>query len=540
MVSSRASALVHSLRNALPHGGELPVEEWERRHRVLSVVVCVLAGMGAGYALLTGYSVSHSLLHLAAVATFVPLAAAPRLGRGGRSLAASFGLLTAAAMGVHTSGGLIEAHFSFFVVIVALTLYEDWTVFLLAVAYVLVHHGALGMIEPEQVFHDPEQFQHPWKWASVHAVFVAAAGAAGVMTWRVNESVRRRMRETQAELHLAAVTDSLTGLGNRRQLMTDLEPAIGTGAVLALFDLDGFKTYNDTFGHPAGDALLQRLGGRLRADIGAAGRAYRLGGDEFCVIADEPGTELTVVAAARALREAGEAFTITNSYGTVLLGTEATSAPEALRIADQRMYERKSQGRPSAGAQSEAVLRQALTERHPDLGVHVRSVADAAESVARVLCVPDDQIAVIRHAAMLHDIGKVAIPDSILAKTGPLDDEEWNYIHRHTIIGERIIGASPALLHAARLVRSSHENWDGSGYPDGLAGEDIPLGSRIVAVCDAFDAMVRDRTYQPAQRASIALTEIERSSGRQFDPTVVAAHRVAVTEPREKRDISAA
>jgi HD-GYP domain-containing protein (c-di-GMP phosphodiesterase class II) len=133
----------------------------------------------------------------------------------------------------------------------------------------------------------------------------------------------------------------------------------------------------------------------------------------------------------------------------------------------------------------------------------------------------------VRQAADLHDVGKVAIPDAILNKPGPLDDEEWVFMRRHTIIGERIVAAAPALRDVATLVRASHERHDGGGYPDGLAGEQIPLGARIVSICDAFDAMVAARPDRAARGPDAALAELERCAGTQFDPVVVAAFRAA-------------
>ena len=126
-------------------------------------------------------------------------------------------------------------------------------------------------------------------------------------------------------------------------------------------------------------------------------------------------------------------------------------------------------------------------------------------------------------AAELHDVGKIAIPDAILAKSGPLDETEWGFMRRHTIIGERILLAAPALRSVARLVRSSHERWDGAGYPDGLCGEEIPLGARVVAACDAFDAMTTNRPYRHRIGEPAALEELRRCAGTQFDPRVVAA-----------------
>ena len=126
-------------------------------------------------------------------------------------------------------------------------------------------------------------------------------------------------------------------------------------------------------------------------------------------------------------------------------------------------------------------------------------------------------------AAELHDVGKMAIPDEILQKPGPLTQDEWAFVRRHPLVGERILSVAPALLPVAKIVRSCHERWDGSGYPDGVAGEEIPLGARIVAVCDAFDAMINPRPYRAARSVEEALQELRACSGTQFDPTVVAA-----------------
>jgi two-component system, cell cycle response regulator len=327
-----------------------------------------------------------------------------------------------------------------------------------------------------------------------------------------------------------ALTDALTGLGNRRALVRDLERAVAgdRDAVLALFDLDGFKHYNDSYGHPAGDALLQRLGRKLDEHVRGVGTAYRMGGDEFCVLLPLGGdAEAQAAAAAGALAEHGDGFTITCSYGAVGMPGEADEAGEALRIADQRMYANKNGGRASARSQSRDVLLRALAERDPGLGEHISGVAALAEAVARRLSLDEEQIDQIRHAAELHDVGKMAIPDAILDKPAPLDPAEWEFIRRHTIIGERIVAAAPALRPVAALVRSSHERWDGTGYPDHLRGEEIPLGARIVAVCDAFDAMIANRPYRTGIEATLALEELTRCAGTQFDPVVVEAFAAA-------------
>jgi two-component system cell cycle response regulator len=163
----------------------------------------------------------------------------------------------------------------------------------------------------------------------------------------------------------------------------------------------------------------------------------------------------------------------------------------------------------------------ALAERHPDLGEHHDGVAELVDEVGKRMGIDAEEVAHLRHAASLHDIGKVAIPDAIITKPGSLTDDEWTFMRRHTLIGERILSAAPALGAAARLVRSSHEAWDGTGYPDGLAGVEIPLGSRIIAVCDSFDAMISPRPYAPAKTIDEALAELRRCAGTQFDPSIV-------------------
>jgi HD-GYP domain-containing protein (c-di-GMP phosphodiesterase class II) len=260
-----------------------------------------------------------------------------------------------------------------------------------------------------------------------------------------------------------------------------------------------------------------------------------MGGDEFCALIDDLDTpDATLKAVAAALSEHGEGFTISCSYGSILLPTEAHNTETALRLADQRMYAQKRGDRSSASRQSADVLLRALAERNPELGSHLRDVAVLASRVARRFALPVEDIESIRQAAELHDVGKVAIPDAILFKPGPLNDNEWSFIRRHTLIGERIIGAAPALRRVAAIVRATHENLDGSGYPDGLAGEEIPLGSRIIYVCDAFHAMTTDRAYRPAVDEQTAVAELRRCAGTQFDPAVVEAFCAALTQDKPR------
>jgi two-component system, cell cycle response regulator len=354
------------------------------------------------------------------------------------------------------------------------------------------------------------------------AAALVLAGVRGAMLFRDN---LRLLQTSRRE----SLTDGLSGLANRRALMLDLEDAAEVATLqeprtLALFDLDGFKQYNDAFGHGAGDALLQRLGADLAAAVAGHGSAYRLGGDEFCVLLDHHAAagDTTIQAALAALAEPADPFTVDASYGLVSLPADAVTALDALRLADHRMYALKH-GRRATKGEAREVLLAVLGEREPDLQRHMRDVAQLARAVGSHMGLDAEDLDVVVRAAELHDIGKVAVPDAVLHKPGPLDDAEWSFIHQHTIIGERIVGAAEALRPVGRVVRASHERWDGGGYPDGLAGEAIPLGARIVFACDAWDAMTCDRGYRSALSAQEAADELRANAATQFDADVVAA-----------------
>jgi diguanylate cyclase (GGDEF)-like protein len=342
--------------------------------------------------------------------------------------------------------------------------------------------------------------------------------------------------------HQEAMTDSLTGLGNRRRLMRELEEACEKATpdeplAVIIFDLNGFKQYNDTFGHPAGDALLARLGRSLETAI-VGGCAYRLGGDEFCVLVscrnDSP--EAITNRLIPALSERGEGFTIGTAAGWSVIPGEETTPSAALRRADIRMYENKSIGRGSEGGRlTGKVLLTALGHRDQSLQLRHNGVAALAEKLCNKLELSQIESQLVGLAAELHDVGKEAVPDEVLNKPGPLDEREREFIRQHTIIGQRILGVSPALNYVAQLVRSSHEATDGTGYPDGLRGDQIPLGARVVAVCDAFDAMVSERPYRDAMTVQEAIAELKRCSGTQFDAKVVEAF-TSIIEDRDEAE----
>jgi two-component system, cell cycle response regulator len=353
-----------------------------------------------------------------------------------------------------------------------------------------------------------------------------------------NNQNRRILIASQEE----AVTDSLTGLANRRALMADLERAFSAtppeSMVLALYDLDGFKAYNDSFGHPAGDDLLRRLGGELAEAMAPFGRGYRLGGDEFCVLASTRtlSAEAICHTAENALSDRGRGFSIGASWGKVLIPAEVVNASDALRIADRRMYAQKGRRADSASSQTRGVLLRVLHEREPELERHLDGVAQLAATFGRQVSLDGEERDVLVRAAELHDIGKIAIPDEILHKDGDLTEDEWKLMRKHPLIGQRVLEAAPALGEVAKLVRSTHERWDGSGYPDGLAGRDIPLGSRVILICDAYNAMTEGRPFRAARSNEQALAELAAGAGTQFDPQLVKtfAEKVIPALERER------
>jgi diguanylate cyclase (GGDEF)-like protein len=363
------------------------------------------------------------------------------------------------------------------------------------------------------------------------AVVLIPLGLGGVAWcgWLLSLYRRRSEASMQASIDLTseeARTDELTGLPNRRALLEELEQRCNANErfTLTLADLNGFKRYNDTFGHPAGDALLRRLARKLATACEGRGIAARLGGDEFCVLffGDRPDGEAHALLR-EALSDEGHGFSITAASGVARVPKEAGDPHTALHLADVRMYAAKVSAHPSAEQAMSQAMTRMLDEHHPGLGTHVAEVSTLAGSCAEALDLSAEEVESVQRAAELHDIGKVAIPSAILTKNGPLGDEEWDFMRGHSIIGERILGGVPSLERVASMVRSSHERWDGGGYPDGLAGEDIPIGARIIFVADAFCAMTEHRPYASARSLESTRQELRACAGTQFDPTVVTA-----------------
>lgn len=325
-----------------------------------------------------------------------------------------------------------------------------------------------------------------------------------------------------------ATVDPLTGLANRRQLLVDLERACAEASrahpvLLVMFDLDGFKAYNDAFGHLGGDLLLTRLSRAFAAALGDAGRAYRLGGDEFCALLQSESRDELIAGCQVALSEEGEGFSITSSFGVVTIPDDASDPERVLELADERMYAFKDSRRTSAGRQTRDLALRIIEAHEPELHAHAAKVARLTEAVARRMGLSGQDLADAVRAAELHDIGKVAVPYTVLHHPGRLCEEEWRLMQRHPSTGATILAAAPALARVAEIVLATHERFDGKGYPRGLRGREIPLAARIVFVCDSFDAIVSGSPFQRPRTEAEALAELRRCAGSQFDPEVVHA-----------------
>src|SRR5262245_7925571 len=429
----------------------------------------------------------------------------------------------------------------------------SWNNFLWPLATVLIAAGAVQPTSRRRETAPPEgwrAFASPTIFAlAVIALLMLARQdmnepATAALTIATLAALVVRLGLTFAQNHRLVAeleTDHLTGLFNRGKLVYDLDLLLASDEppphVLTILDLDGFKSYNDAFGHPAGDSLLVRLGHQLLASVGDGGRAYRMGGDEFAMLIPGGGGEAApaVAAASTALSEHGEGFEVTCSLGSAEVPAEARDRSSALQLADQRMYAQKDSARQAAGGEVEAVLIRVLNQRAPERRKNGNAVKSLALAVGRDLGLLPGELATLARASELHDVGKIAIPDAILNKSTPLDDEEWRFIRQHTILGERIVSAAGSLVPVGRLIRASHERWDGGGYPDGLSREEIPLAARIIFVCDAYDAITAERSYSPACGPETALEQLRRAAGSQFDPDVVASvERVLRTTPAEQ------
>jgi diguanylate cyclase (GGDEF)-like protein len=386
---------------------------------------------------------------------------------------------------------------------------------------------------------------------AVGVAFALALGLIlcfGAVIARISARLNRARAAEFATMALMASTDALTGLGNHRAFHEDLSLELRrasrgpTPMSLVMLDLDGLKRVNDDHGHQAGDDRLQALARAIEATRRAEDRAFRIGGDEFAIVL--PGTRC--LGALEYVQRLAAALDAEVSGATATAGIaealDTRDKDELIREADLALIGAKRINQHAAvySAELHAAMDPGIVEDEQ----HTRTLAnalalavDAKDSYTRSHCqtvsqlcvviaaelgMRRDQLIRIRLAGLLHDVGKIGIPDSILQKPAALTKAEYERMKTHSVLGAAIIGAAEMPLEA-QWVRHHHERVDGSGYPDGLAGEEIPIESRIIHVADAFEAMTSDRPYRPAPGQRYAIEELRRHAGSQFDPQVVEA-----------------
>jgi two-component system cell cycle response regulator len=384
------------------------------------------------------------------------------------------------------------------------------------------------------------------------------------------EAQNHALADANALLALLASTDPLTGLANHGALAEALERETtrarenDRGFAILFLDLDHFKALNDSCGHQAGDAMLVELAALARQVLSPASLIGRWGGEEFLAILPEASSpEALAVAERLRATVANHPFAasgggaLTCSIGLAMFPRDAQEGGRLVAAADSAMYAAKRLGRNQVRAVSDPAvaaldgvtgrtdaredaaligtveaLATLVETRDQYTGQHCRAVQKLAAAAARALGMEEPEVRLVEMAARLQDVGKIAIPDALLQKDdGPLTEEDWGLLRRHPIIGADVVSRVPALRVLAPMIRSHHERWDGTGYPDGLAGENIPFGARIVAVADTYRALTFDRPYHKARSADKALAELRRCGGTQFDARVVEALAAAAVPP---------
>jgi diguanylate cyclase (GGDEF)-like protein len=399
-------------------------------------------------------------------------------------------------------------------------------------------------------------------------VRLVAADARRIDDPRLRRAFEHLTDRVAATWRLATV-DPLTGIANRQAVLTRLEEELGRSAryrrplSVVMVDLDQFKRFNDTYGHEAGDTVLRQVAGRIADNIRTTDLVGRFGGEEFLLVLPETGADAAATMAEKLRRAVagtpvrlpeGHDVTVTLSAGVAgSMGDHLPRLDALVRDADAALYSAKALGRNNvyvfretgeedtvrrspirAEARTAAIdvgraamtaaqdaLLAALEGRPGWAGRPSNLIAEASLAMARAIELPQGELDRLRTASLLHDLGKLAIPEEILTKQGVLAPSEWRMVTEHPKIGHVVLEQAGALRDAATIVLHHHEWFDGRGYPHGLAGADIPVGARIVAICDAYEAMTGGRPYRDAIPHGAAVEELRRMAGAQFDPELV-------------------
>ncbi|MBI4858402.1 MAG: diguanylate cyclase [Acetobacterium woodii] len=344
---------------------------------------------------------------------------------------------------------------------------------------------------------------------------------------------KETIQESEQKYRYLSYHDHLTGLYNRlfweeELKRIDMENQLPISVIVG--DINGIKLMNDAFGHEAGDRIILETAKIMEACCHNNEVVARTGGDEFSILLPKTTREMALKCMSEIKqsfrlynrRILNEAFHINVALGTGTKETPYGNLKETIKIAEMHMNQRKLLEQRSSHSAIISSIKATMYEKSHETEEHSERLAALSRKVGEALHLSQIELDNLELLATLHDIGKVGIDDRILGKPEKLNDEEWIEMKKHPEIGYRIAVASPELVLISEYILSHHEHWDGSGYPKGLKGEDIPLLSRIIGITDAYDAMTENRVYQRATDKESALREIEKNAGSQFDPEIVA------------------
>jgi len=386
--------------------------------------------------------------------------------------------------------------------------------------YWIMEYDVVAKTQKPKRYENYSQVFNKWFSASVYSPEV---GQFAVLITDISE-----LKEKENLLEYIAIHDDLTKLPNRRyfeQKLKELDHLKYYPLLISMVDFDGLKLINDAFGHKVGDNALIQISRIININIRNQDFLSRIGGDEFVIIC--PNTTLTEFESIKSkiIKQIGlvkyNEMTFSLSFGEDVKLNETVNIDDVLKTAENNMYANKTLHNQSARNETIMTLFEALKEKYDEEKIHSDRVSYLCKHMGLKLKLGLEQVKELEFAGLMHDIGKITIPDSILDKPGKLTDEEWVIMKKHTINGYQILRSANKYSRLAEYALTHHERWDGKGYPNGLSGEDIPLFSRIISIADAYEAMTSDRPYRKALSKDFAITELRKCAGSQFDESLI-------------------